>query len=103
MQIVLADLLVANRRFDEAERILDWVDRRNRPQLPKPKAHSRLNAVLMIRATIASDRGERPRARQILEEALAIASKDYPPEHRFVVTAKRALENLRTKGDFRED
>lgn len=103
VQIVLADLLVANRRFDEAERILDWVDRRNRPQLPKPKAHSRLNAVLMIRATIASDRGERPRARQILEEALAIASKDYPPEHRFVVTAKRALENLRTKGDFRED
>ena len=102
VQIVLANLLVDRRMFDEAESILDTVDRRNRPQLSKPKAHSRLNAVLMIRATIAGDQGDRERARRILEEALAIASKDYPPDHRFVVTAKRALENLRTKGHFRE-
>jgi tetratricopeptide (TPR) repeat protein len=100
--IVLAHLLVENGGFDEAERLLDRVEKRNRPQLPKPKAHFRLNAVLMLQATIAGDRGDRERARQILEEALAIASEDYPPDHRFVVTAKRAIENLRNKGHFRE-
>lgn len=102
VHIVLAHLLVDNKKFDEAERILDMVDRRNRPQLPKPKAHSRLNAVLMIRATSAAEQGDRERARRILEEALALASRDYPPDHRFVITAKRALEGLRTKGHFRE-
>ena len=102
MHLVLAHLLVENRAFDEVERLLDMVEKRNRAQLPKPKAHSRLNAALMIRATSAAEQGDRERARRILEEALALASRDYPPDHRFVITAKRALEGLRTKGHFRE-
>ena len=101
-RIALADMLIAQGKPDEAESIIRLVEVKNRSLLPKPRAHILVNASLMLRAAIAADRGDREGSRAILEEALAIASKDYPPEHRLVVAIKRSLENLRTKGDIRE-
>ncbi|MBD9478829.1 serine/threonine-protein kinase [Pseudoxanthomonas sp. PXM02] len=101
-RIILANLLVELGKPEEADPLLAMVEAQNRPRLPKPKAHILVNAALMIRATIAADRGDRKRAKEILEEALAVTSKDYPPEHRLVVSIKRAMENLRTKGDVRD-
>jgi len=94
--------LIEKGKLDEAESLTEMVEKRNRPQLPKPNAHIRLNAALMLRAAVAVEKGDKAHAQQLLEESLAILSETYPPDHRLVLSTARAIQNLKTKGHFRE-
>lgn len=96
----LAHLLVLTGKLEEADLICQQIEKNNRPQLPNPNAHVRFNAALILRAYIAVEQGDKQRALALLDEAHAVASQSYPADHRLVLTAERARNDLLRTGRF---